>query len=76
MEKKIQTQFHKEKKSKSKEYSFQNMGKPANKDLDFTLRCDSIDEAVLLMVLQISVRQSCCMWSQHTSEPLENGKIQ
>lgn len=52
------------------------MGKPANKDLDFTLLCDSIDEAVLLMVLQISVRQSCCVWSQHTFEPLENGKIQ
>lgn len=44
------------KKSKSKEHSFQNVRKPANKDFDFTLLRACLGEAGPLMVLQISVR--------------------
>lgn len=61
MKKKIQTQFHKEKKNQKS--SFQNMENPANKDFDFTLRLASLAEAVLSMFLQVSVRY-CCVVSQ------------
>lgn len=61
MKKKIQTQFHKEKKNQKS--SFQNMEKPANKDFDFTLHLASLAEGVLSMFLQVSVRY-CCVVSQ------------